>query len=147
MVFLGVCISSLTRYKQGKFAINTHQIYIFIISNCLAALTENVRYIALKSGAHLPISQNIPSSSNVTIIYGSIRHLHHIAHSLLILQRLTTPKGQLWTSLSRKVGHTFITFSGQWLFRWQSLILLRNTTFSLDSHFKIEGTRSISFQR
>ena len=51
-VFLGVCISSLTRYKQGKFAINTQQIYIFIISNCLAVLTENLRYIALKFGVH-----------------------------------------------------------------------------------------------
>ena len=57
LVFLGVCISSLTRYKQGRFAINTHQIYIFIISNCLAVLTGNLRYI----------SPNIPSSSNVSL--------------------------------------------------------------------------------
>ena len=32
LVFLGVCISSLTRYKQGKFAINTHQIYVINIA-------------------------------------------------------------------------------------------------------------------
>ena len=60
-------MSSLTRYKQGKFAIHTHQIYIFIISNCLAVFTENLRYIALKFVAHQSISQNIPSSSNVTL--------------------------------------------------------------------------------
>ena len=41
LVFLGVCISSLTRYKQRMFAINTHQIYIFIISNCLAIVCNN----------------------------------------------------------------------------------------------------------
>ena len=47
--------------------INIHQIYIFLISNCLAVLTEDLRYIALKFGPHYPISQNIPSSSNVTL--------------------------------------------------------------------------------
>ena len=67
LYILVVCMSSLTRYKQGKFAINTHQIYTVISSNCLAVLTEKLRYIALKFVAHYPISQNIPSSSNVTL--------------------------------------------------------------------------------
>ena len=42
MDIVRVCISSLTRYKQKEFAINIHQIYIFIMSNCLAVLTENL---------------------------------------------------------------------------------------------------------
>ena len=44
-------MSSLARYKQGKFAINTHEIYIVIISICLGVLTEHLKYIALKVGA------------------------------------------------------------------------------------------------
>ena len=47
-----ICISSLTGYKQETFAINTQQIYIFIINNCLAVLTEHLGYITLNFGAH-----------------------------------------------------------------------------------------------
>ena len=60
-----IVINSL--YKQGKFAINAHQIHIFIISNCLVVLTENLRYlyIALNFVAHWSISQNRSSLSNI----------------------------------------------------------------------------------
>ena len=40
----------LTRYKQGTLKLNIHQIYILIITNYLASLRENLRYIALKYG-------------------------------------------------------------------------------------------------
>ena len=46
-IFLGVCFSSLTRYKQGESEINTHRIHILIINIYFAVLTEDLRYIAL----------------------------------------------------------------------------------------------------
>ena len=52
LFFLGVCISSLTRYKQGKFAINTH-FEIHSNAQYLAALWQ---VIFIKNHVHLPRS-------------------------------------------------------------------------------------------
>ena len=55
------CISSLSRYKQGKFGINTQQMYIFIIS-MLTFMSENLRYITLTFGprAIANLTKNTP---------------------------------------------------------------------------------------
>ena len=73
------CISSLSRYKQGMFGINTQQRYIFIICIYLNFMSENLRYITLKFGPRA-----IANLTKITpIIKKRKRKLEQVSHNSL----------------------------------------------------------------